>query len=358
MSDNILTLHCQQRMRETAAFLRQANSYDEQPSRIDVVESHMAFVFLTDQFAYKLKKPVKNTFLDFSTVELRKQVCLSEVRLNRRLAHGVYLGIVPLLQNSGGQLLLGDCYDLDESANSDNVIDWLVKMRRLPAKLMLDNAIANATIDAAMIQRVGELLSEFYLHASPVEMNPSSYLQRLHAEVESNVHELIRPRFGLSKALVNEIAAAQTEFLAQRKQLLMRRVESGHIVDAHGDLRPEHICLESPPSIIDCLEFNRELRTLDAVSDLSFLMLECERLGAPEIGQQMRDVYSKATGDNPAEALWCFYKRHHALIRSKIAIWHLDIPDLETPQKWIDKADSYLGIVNGMLDLFAEGNSD
>jgi aminoglycoside phosphotransferase family enzyme len=122
------------------AFLRQSASYPGHPSGVDVIQTHMSWVFLTDRLVYKLKKPVRFEFLDFSTLERRHHDCQEEVRLNRRLAQGVYLGVTPLTVDAAGRLHLN---------GEGEAADWLVKMQRLPRERMLDHAIATGRADEA-----------------------------------------------------------------------------------------------------------------------------------------------------------------------------------------------------------------
>jgi aminoglycoside phosphotransferase family enzyme len=132
------------------------------------------------------------------------------------------------------------------------------------------------------------------------------------------------------------------EFLEENGYLFDARVRQGKIVEGHGDLRPEHVCLESQPVVIDCLEFNRSLRILDVASELSFLALECERLGAPEIGERILNGYSEQAGDRPANMLLGFYRAYHACVRAKIAIWHLNDANVQGRDAWVAKAEQYL----------------
>jgi aminoglycoside phosphotransferase family enzyme len=120
------------------------------------------------------------------------------------------------------------------------------------------------------------------------------------------------------------------------------RVRQGKVVDAHGDLRPEHICVGPDPVIIDCLEFNADFRALDPVSELAFLSLECERLDAPWVSELILNTYQCESGDRPPGPLLVYYKKYHALVRAKIAVWHLKDPDVRDPAKWIIKAKDYL----------------
>jgi aminoglycoside phosphotransferase family enzyme len=154
--------------------------------------------------------------------------------------------------------------------------------------------------------------------------------------------ELVLPLYALPVDRVEAVGASLLTMLEREPALFDRRAQAGRIVEAHGDLRPEHICLGVPPVIIDCLEFDRDLRSLDPVSELAFLALECARLGDPGIGDLVLKLYREATGDRTPQALVMFYWRFHAYHRAKIAIWHLKEADLGDPETWRSKAGHYL----------------
>jgi len=316
------------------AFLRQAHVYREATTHVKTVETHRSWVFLTDHYAYKLKKPVRSAFMDSSTVGARKFYCEEEVRLNRRLAGDVYLATVPLTMDRAGMLELN---------GTGPAVDWLVKMRRLPADRMLDIVIQSKRIQDSQTHAVALKLARFYQASAPVSIAPIDYWSGFEREVRANLGELSRPVFGLRKELVEPPCAAQLNLLTEAPAMFDQRVHEGRIVEGHGDLRPEHICLLEPePVIIDCLEFNRELRTLDAAADLAFLAQECERFGAPQVGQIILDVYSQVTRDRPAAILLSFYKSFWACVRAKLCVWHLTDPICHDPAKWSQLAKEYL----------------
>jgi len=317
---------------EKVAFLSRPEAYPDCLKCVEKNQTHMSWVFLTAQHAWKLKKPVRTKYLDFSTSEARRHNCLEEVRLNRRLARSVYLGIAALTMDGQGNLQLD---------GHGKAVDWLVHMRRLPSDRMLDSLIARHEVSPKDVLKLASRLATFYKNAPPVSLSPSRYCQRLAADVESARRELTRPQYGLDKDLA-EVMRSQLDFLDKNSALLEARVREGRIIEAHGDLRPEHVCLEAQPVIIDCLEFNRSLRILDAASELAFLALECERLGAPEIGKQLLNVYREQTGDPAPNALLEFYRAHHAVVRAKIAIWHLKDDTILDEAHWVAKAEQYL----------------
>jgi aminoglycoside phosphotransferase family enzyme len=321
-------------------FLKRAESYPGRPERVEAVETHMSWVFLTDTRAYKLKKPVRYEFLDFSTVDARRRDCEEEVRLNRRLAPDVYFGILPLVLAPGGSLQVG---------GSGEVVDWLVEMRRLPAERMLDYAIRNRTLEEADLHRLAALLAAFYSQCPPAETVPAAYRGKLQDAIRANHRVLRDPVWGLPAKAVERIASAQLEFLRREAALFDERVRAGKVVEAHGDLRPEHVCLEPRPVIFDCLEFNRDFRILDIADELAFLAMECARIDGVDTGRVLFDAYGRLTGDRPPARLVQFYKSHRAYLRAKIAIWHNRDREVPDPAKWAARAREYLRLAEGYI---------
>ncbi|PCH61358.1 MAG: hypothetical protein COC05_01245 [Gammaproteobacteria bacterium] len=327
------------------AFLRQPASYPHyNPGHaftVDVIQTHMSWVFLSEHFVYKLKKSVRFEFLDFSTLERRHHDCLEEVRLNQRLALGIYLGVVPLTIDAAGRLQL---------EGEGETVDWLVKMQRLPREYMLDQVIAARRVEAAEVRTFARLLAGFYRHAEAVSITPHDYRQRFEQNIDAYTNTLLKPAYGLSHNQITAIKRTLQQFLSDKAQLFDARVSTQRIVEAHGDLRPEHICLIDPPVIIDCLEFNRALRLLDPADELAFLAMECEKSGAPFIGQVVFETYRQLCHDDPAQSLLRFYKSLHALLRAKLSIQHLDDHDVGKHQKWIRRAHDYLGLARHYAD--------
>jgi len=325
---------------EKVAFLRRPVSYPQCAGEVETIQTHMSWVFLTDKHAWKLKKPVRNEYLDFSTPEARRLDCAREVRFNRRLARDVYLGIVPLTFNKKGNLQLGGRRGLR--------VDSLVLMRRLPANRMLDHLIRSGAVSEKDIAKLASYLATFYKNLAAASITCPQYRKCLTSDLERAGKELAAGAYGLPAGLVQPLIQSQLEFLQRNGGLFDDRIRAGKIIEGHGDLRPEHVCLEESPVVIDCLEFNRSLRILDAASELTFLALECERLGAPVAGEIIFRRYEEETGDRPPRRLLAFYKVYHACIRAKIALWHLQDERIRDRSSWISKAVQYLTMVSGI----------
>jgi aminoglycoside phosphotransferase family enzyme len=302
----------------------------------------MSWVFLTDGFAYKLKKPIRYDVLDFSSRHRRLRSCQREILLNRRLAPDVYLDVVPLAVEPDGGLRIG---------GSGPAADWLVKMRRLPAERMLDHRIARDSITREEVEPAAALLARFYANAIPAQVDPAAYLRHLRRGIRADREELTKPVYHLPTEEILRVAEEQRRYMRSSRRTLEERVAGGRVVEGHGDLRPEHICLTDPPVVIDCLEFSRDLRMLDPLDELTFLGLECERLGAPQVGGWFLEAYRRAAHDeHPAELLG-FYLRFRALRRAKVAVWHLrdDGIRIDHANKWIDRAKWYVNAAVGSL---------
>jgi uncharacterized protein len=296
--------------------------YSERPAAVRRVETHISCVFLTERFAYKLKKPVRFDFLDFSTVELRKRACEEEIRLNRRLAPEVYLGLVAVRRNAAGQFVLDEA----NAVSSEEVVDWLVKMHRLPDEATLLAKIDGGTARKDDAYAIAARLAEFYRASQPLAISPPQYRAEIEKHVWANRTELLREEHGLNSAAVKRIHAAQLRLLLLRPEVFDARAMARRIVDGHGDLRPEHIYLlpsdearDIQPAIIDCIEFNAEFRHLDVADELSFLATECDFAGAEKIGRRIFERTSETLHDRPPPALLAFYRSYRACVRAKVA---------------------------------------
>lgn len=323
---------------DRVACLSRPEIYPDPPQRVEAIETHMAWVFLSEHCAWKLKKPVRTRHLDFRTIADRLRDCLLEVELNQQLAPGVYLGVVPLTIDAARQLHLGSQTQRSEG----EVVDWLVQMRRLPRELMLDARIAAGTLTVVDVERAAAMLSRFYVQAPPCGLSGAQYVTRLQSELDENRRELLEGGFEVAAREAAARLDSQADFLKRHAPWFDERVARGRVIDTHGDLRPEHICLTPQPVVIDRLEFQRDLRIHDCAAELAFLALECERLGASWVGDIVFAAYADAAEDRPRPELLVFYRNWHACTRARLALLHLrdDVP--RTPMKWVNRARWYI----------------
>lgn len=322
----------------TVRALSQPSAYPYAVSQVETIETHMSWVFLTQHHAYKLKKPIRTDLIDHSSVELRRRACENELALNRRLSPDVYLAVVPLVRTASGLRL--------ERAGEPQ--DFLVKMRRLSRERMLDSCIAASHVEPGHVTQLASVLTAFYFRTERAPMDAPRYLERITQALASTRASLRTPRYGLDAHDLEAVCAAQDRWLSSYGPLLSARAAS--VVDAHGDLRPEHVCLEpGSPKVIDCLEFSRDLRLLDPISELSFLSLECRRLGAAWIGERLLAQYADYAETPVPPALVAFHQSYHALIRAALAVWHLDDPVVRDPERWRARGNRYLELAREIL---------
>ena len=315
-------------------YLSRPDTYIPAPKRVITRETHMSWVFMAGDRVYKLKKPVQFPYLDFSTLARRATACRAEVLLNGRLAPDVYLGVVPLSVTTTGYAIGG----------TGSVADWLVVMRRLDESQTLEALLLANKVSQAQVQRLANNLRGFYSHALRVTTNLESYLVSLQKAAAVDRDVLLNQAFELNQGAIDRISHVQRCYLQRCHNILAERVRRRFILDAHGDLRPEHIWLGGSFPIIDCLEFNARLRTLDALDELAFLHLECERLGGRWVGEALRRRLAIFLDDDPATGLFVFYRINRAMLRARLSIAHLIDPNPRTPEKWPRLAQTYLAI--------------
>ena len=315
---------------EKVEFLRDRRQYPDRPARVAVVETHFAWVFLAGRHAYKLKKPMRQASLDYRTIASREAACRKEVRLNRRLAPSIYIGVVPLTRRRNGELALG---------RGGSVVDWLVKMRRLSAARMLDRVIARRAISSRDLGSLTDALATFFRRARREPMTAAAYVSWLRARTLRNARDLRAADLRLGRERIDPVIRAQLAFIAGASDLLGAR--GAKLIEGHGDLRPEHVWLGPRPVVIDCLEFDPELRRLDPAEEMAFLALECGRLGASRVSEDLLQRYRVAMQDPVPEALLQFYLSQRAATRAKIAAWHLRDPRYRR-REWLTRANSYL----------------
>ena len=309
---------------EKVRFLSEPASYpDERPVSVTVIETHFSWVFLTTGFVYKLKKPARYPFLDLSSPKLRLQNCQEEVRLNHMVAPSVYLGVITLRTDPGGAPTFGG----DRPA-----VDYLVHMRRLSDTLNLETQLRAGTVRPEEVDRAARRLTAFYLESDRAPGDDAGARRRRFSHLAGELGELLGPS-PRGEALRDHLL----DWLDRHGDLL----ETRRRVDAHGDLRPQHVYLGEDPLFIDRLEFDARLRALDPVEELCFLTLECERLGARWVGERFLDINAEASGTARLPELERFYEAGRALLWAVLSARHL-VTSANSQPRWRERACYYL----------------
>ena len=311
-------------------------------------DTHISRVFLTGEYAYKIKKSVDLGFLDFSSLAKRHRCCKLEVALNRRLTDRVYLNVSPITVADNRFSLSG----------SGREVEFAVCMRQLPDDRSLASLLEQDRITVERIEALAAKLTEFYLRqASVAAENAASW---------KNVGKACRENFSqtrwavgstLDPARYRAVRSATDSFLTRNKALFNSRGESGKIYHGHGDLRSGHIYYtgKNRIQIIDCIEFNARLRTIDIASDLAFLAMDLDFRGFPDLGSTLLDVYVRKTGDWQVYALISFYKSYRAMVRCKVNCIRIKADDrgAADPSCLHRRANRYLSYAHRYAEHFA-----
>jgi hypothetical protein len=297
----------------------------EGPLPVEMTQTHISVVLLGRERVLKLKKAVNFGFLDYTTLERRRLACEAEVRLNRRLCEHTYLGVQPIAHVDGLPQLSGD----------GQVIDYGVLMKRLPADGMLDEMVRRHAVTEAGIDRVVHRLSEFHRTAG---RGPEIDVWATGARARSNWDE----NFAQTRSFVGRTIDASTyellrdsveRWLTGHGDAFAERIREGRIVDGHGDVRCESVCLTNGICIFDCIEFNDRFRCGDVAGEVAFLAMDLDSLGRPDLGYYAAERYQAHAGDEGLFRLLPFYRCYRAYVRGKVLSFRLDEPEFSAADK-------------------------
>jgi len=315
---------------------------------VRLVQTHISWVFIAGDRVYKVKKPIDLGFLDFSTLRKRAQACRREVELNRRLAPGLYLGVVPIYRKIplGPPLPKGDGQSPRASSGPPGnqgdyslsppgrVVDYAVAMRLLPQERLLSTLLARGTANASDLRRVARRIAAF--HAQAAEAAPR---WRRVAVLAENLRENFRQTLPFLEKTVSSgdyllVWDYNHDFFARRRPLLEKRARAGRSRDGHGDLHVEHISIErSRVRIYDCIEFSDRLRQCDVAADIAFLYMDLLHHRRPDLATALMDEYLRRSGDWEVRLLIPFYACYRAVVREKIESFRLADPGITAARK-------------------------
>ncbi|MFZ9003923.1 MAG: hypothetical protein ACO20F_08795 [Robiginitalea sp.] len=284
---------------------------------ISLIETHISWVLLTDSYVYKIKKPLKFSFLDFSTLEQRRLCCEQEVALNRRLAPEMYLGVLPVVSEDGTPAIGG---------RGGEPVDYVVWMRRMDESRQMDLLMERGLVEKRDVEGLALVLAEFHRKAPKVP-GGTSFEELLEEFTDiSTVIPFVNKHFGEeASALLETVNRWVPVFLEGARGRIQERDREGYVIDGHGDLHCRNIFLLDTPVVFDCIEFNEDLRSLDMLNEIAFLCMDLERYG----GGDLADVFTgKYLAENPImdketdQDLFLFYKMYRANVRIKVSCIH------------------------------------
>lgn len=312
--------------------LRRPFAYPHSVDAVTVIQTHVSYVLLAGAFAYKLKKPVDFGFLDFRSLERRRHFCQREVELNGRLARGLYLGVVPIWRAADGLSVGAEPWR--GGPFPPDLVEFAVKMRRLPAASMMDARLAEGTLPPNAIEELARRMARFHQEVpcgpGVARFGSPTELARSWAENFAQTRPLVGvTHSGAQRRLLGEYVQAS---LIRRRAQLRDRVRAGRIREGHGDLRTSAVCFDaSCPEgicIFDCIEFNRRFRCCDVASETAFLAMDLTLQGWPELAERYVDAYVAASGDGGVRPLLPFYGCYRAFVRGKVEGFRFEEPEV------------------------------
>lgn len=317
--------------------------YPDKTKRVELEQTQMSFIFLTDDYVYKVKKPVNLGYLDYTTLEKRQFYCQQEIELNRRLCPDAYLGVVPITRDKKGISI----------ERQGEVIEYAVKMRRLPQEAMLDTLLANNRVSAEMLSRVAQKLVQFHQSAETnADISTFGNIDTIKQNTEENFSQTEK-YIGktISRKQYERIKDYTNRVLKDNTRLFPKRAADGRIRDCHGDLHSAHICFSDGICIYDCIEFNDRFRYCDVASEIAFLAMDLDHYGRTDLSRIFVSAYVDMSQDREIKELLNFYKCYRAYVRGKVNCFKLDDPHVSEEEKtdvsaaarsYFELAESYI----------------
>jgi len=320
--------------RELIAALQSPDVYAHPVASIEVIETHISWVILTGQYAYKIKKAVELDFLDFSTLQQRRYYCEEELRLNARWAPELYLGLEPIRGSRERPVLGGD----------GEVIEYAVKMRQFPQDAQLDRQLDSGLLREKDLLRLAETIAARHEQARVIEYaNDSESVGKVSAPILENFSPVDR---AIDMNLLHRIHSWTTDTLQTLKPVLIRRRKDGFVRECHGDLHLSNLVrLPSGISAFDCVEFSQDLRNIDVLSDIAFLVMDLVSRARQDLAFTFLNRYLERTGDYAGMSVFGLYFVYHSMIRAKVAaIRSAEPTSNDDREKHVEAVKHYLGV--------------
>ena len=306
-------------------FMLNPDTYPFKPEKVEMLQTHISYLFIAGEYVYKVKKPVNFGFLDYSTLEKRKFYCGQEIKLNSRLSPEIYLGVSEIVSDKSILSLDG----------KGEIEEYAIKMSRLPPDMMMDRMIFDKRIDKAIIKKIADKIAAFHQSAD-VNSDISKFGDIEIILKNANENFLQTDKFigiSLTQDEYNLIKDFSYKFIDNNKPILKKRVDENKIKDCHGDLRTEHICISDKIYIFDCIEFNDRFRYGDVASEVAFLAMDLDFLGEDTLSRYFVDSYIEISGDTDIYKIINFYKCYRAYVRGKVESFQLNDPNIQPKEK-------------------------
>ena len=331
------------------SLLQLPETYPHPVENVELLQTHISYVTLAGDYAYKWKKPVDFGFLNFSTLEKRKYYCEQELSLNRRLCPELYLGIVAICDVDGTLQLC------NEDAIIGTLVEYGIKMVRMDQKNLMGALLENDKVTTNDLDNIVDTLVPFYQSAeNSEELNAFGTAEGFGVNVIENFDQTEGFIGGeaLSRATFDTIKSFSMNFLA-KTELFNSRIASGKIRDCHGDMYSANICLGDTVQIFDCIEFNERFRYSDVAADIAFLAMDLDFHGREDLSRYFVDRFVEISGDLQLVDVLNFYCSYRAYVRGKIGLFTASDPSVPkvVAEKCMADAKKYFDLAVGYCVL-------
>jgi aminoglycoside phosphotransferase family enzyme/predicted kinase len=301
---------------------------------IELIQTHISFVLLTGEYAYKVKKPMNFGFLDFSTLDKRLFFCQEEIRLNRRLAPELYLQVLPIAEREG---------KFTFSTEKEPAVEYCIQMRQFPQADLLINVFDRGELTPAHVEDIAKQLARFHAAADTNEHIASfGTKDAIKAVADDNYQHTVKYiDLAQTQAQFDETKAFSDKFFSEHADLFANRVAQGKVKECHGDVHLKNICLyQGRVQIFDCIEFNEPFRNSDTLYDAAFLLMDLQYRDRRDLANIFLNTYLEQTGDYGGVPLLPLYGSMRAYIRAKVTSFLLDDPGIPQPVKDLARSEA------------------
>jgi uncharacterized protein len=293
---------------------------------IELIQTHVSYVFLTGDYAYKVKKPVNFGFLDYSTIEKRSHFCHQELEMNKRGAPELYLEVLPVTQ-TGEKFSFG---------GSGEAVEYVLKMRQFPQSALLSEMFALGTLTESHMERLGQVVAKYHENTlSSDRISSFGEVAQVRQAIDEN-YQQTKKYIGhpQTQAQYAETKKYTDNFFTGRSQLFKSRIENNKIRECHGDLHLRNICLWNDKILLfDCIEFNEPFRFVDVMYDVAFTVMDLQARQRPDFGNAFLNTYAEQTGDWEGLQVLPLYLSRQAYVRAKVTSFLLDDPGIPEAAK-------------------------
>lgn len=320
--------------------------FPESSGQRELIETHISWVIVCDQFVYKIKKPVHYSFLNFSTLEKRKHFCEREIELNKRLTDNIYLDVQPISECQGRYIMSG---------REGTIIDYAVRMYKQDREKQMDILLSKNKVTIPDIRNLAEKIAFFHKNTDIIYKKDFLDIQQKFNDLEAE-KEFLSEELGISSSLIISRAVKTSgTFMKRNKDLLAARLNAGFFRDCHGDLHSRNIFLLPAPEPFDCIEFNDDFRQIDVLNEVAFLCMDLDAFGREDLSALFIDFYNQffpALITEEEQNLFIYYKSYRANVRAKVnSLRARSAADNMEKTKSLSAVDKYLRLMDSYLKL-------